>query len=90
MKTAIKVSKNKDYVTIQIPNDLIVHLTDTSGDGVTVSNRRYYLNEFTEVLKMDLGTGQSDVECMVVGAIDCLIESGSDNLDFGGMHGTDK
>ncbi len=80
MKTAIKVNKNKDYVTIQIPNDLIVHLTNTSGDGVTVSNQRYYLNEFVEVLKMDLGTGVSDIESMVKDVIICLVESGSENL----------
>lgn len=84
MKTTIKVSKDKDYVTVQIPNDLIVHLTDTSGNDVTVSNRRYYLNEFVEVLKIDLGTGSSDIECMVIGAIDCLIGNSSDNLNYGG------
>lgn len=80
MKTAIKVSKSKDYVTIQIPNDLIVHLTDTSGDGMIVSNRRYYLNEFVEVLKMDLGTDVSDIESMIKDVIICLVESGSENL----------
>lgn len=85
MKTAIKVTRNKDYINIAIPSDLIIHLTDTTSDGITVSNRRSYLKEFTDILKMDLGTGVSDIENMLTSVIDCLIDGGSDNLDFGGI-----
>lgn len=81
MKTAIKISKNKDYTNISIPNDLLIHLTNTSGDGVIVTNRKYYINEFVEILKMDLGTGQSDIEHMITDVIDCIISTGSDNLE---------
>ena len=40
MKTAIKISKNKDYTNISIPNDLLIHLTNTRGEVVIVTNSK--------------------------------------------------
>lgn len=80
MKTAIKVNKTKDYITIAIPNDLIIHLTDTSG-GIKVTDRKPYLNEIHQILKIDLGDGTSDIEKMLVDVIQCAIDSGSENIE---------
>lgn len=85
----ISITASKNYVTIKIPVDLLVHSAENSEafEGIKVTNKRMFAEEVAQQLDgafYDPETGLTKFQMLLDEVYEEVVESGSDAVSIEG------